>query len=115
MEHRIEAYKFGHITVDGKEYQNDVIITPKGVRAEWWRKEGHEVSMFDIAQVLDPKPALLIVGTGASGMCRVLPEVEAYCRAEGIELIAVPTPEAVVEYNTLEDKDTAVCALHLTC
>jgi len=115
MEHKIESYKFGHIRIDGRDYQNDVIITPRGVRAEWWRREGHEVSMFDIAQVLDPKPALLIVGTGASGMCRVLPEVESYCRTQGIELIAVPTPEAVVEYNSLEDKDAAVCALHLTC
>jgi len=112
---KIDKYGFGHIVIDGKEYKNDVIITPGGVRPEWWRKEGHEVSVFDLAEVLASKPKLLIVGTGASGMCRVLPEVEDYCRGQGIELIAVPTPEAVVEYNSLEDKGSAVCALHLTC
>ncbi len=112
---KIDKYGFGHIVVDGREYRNDVIITPGGVRPEWWRKEGHEVSVFDLAEVLTPRPRLLIVGTGASGMCRVLKEVEDYCRNQGIELIAVPTPEAVVEYNSLEDKEGAVAALHLTC
>lgn len=111
----IDKYAFGHMVIDGKEYKDDLIITPSGVKGDWWRTEGHEVTMFDLAGALDPKPRLLIIGTGASGMCRVLPEVEDYCRVQKIELIAVPTPEAVVEYNTLEDKEGVVAAFHLTC
>jgi hypothetical protein len=115
MDHRIDSYGFGRIVVDGVEYESDLIITPAGVKPNWWRTEGHEVSLFDIAAALDPKPRLLIVGTGANGMCRVLKEVEDYCGAQGIEMIVAPTPEAVAEYNCLEDKEGAIAALHLTC
>lgn len=115
MDHKIDKYSFGHITIDGVDYENDVIIVPSGVKADWWRKRGHEVSVFDLAEALTPKPKLLIIGTGANGECEVLDEVEAMCRSLEIELIAVPTPEAVVEYNSLEEKENAVCALHLTC
>jgi len=111
----IDSYSFGHIKIDGKEYTGDIIITPKEVRPEWWRKEGHNISVFDLAECLTPLPERLIIGTGARGMCEVETEVEAYCHQNGIELIAVPTPEAVVEYNSLEDKSKTVAALHLTC
>ncbi len=112
---KIESYSFGHIKIDGKEYHNDVIITPQGVKPEWWRKQGHKVSVFDLAECLTPSPERLIIGTGASGMCEVEAEVAHYCYQNGIEMIAVPTPEAVVEYNSLEDKSKTVAAFHLTC
>ena len=112
---KIDSYRFGHIVINGKAYTNDVIITPGGVRSNWWRKEGHEFSLFDLSDVLDPPPKRLILGTGSSGMCRVLPEVEDFCRKRGIELIARPTAEAVVEYNSLDDTGSTVAALHLTC
>jgi hypothetical protein len=111
----IDSYSFGHIKIDGKEYTNDIIITPSGVKPEWWRKEGHKVWVFDLAECLTQPPEMLIIGTGASGMCEVEAEVEHYCAQNNIELIAVPTPEAVVEYNSLEDKSKTVAALHLTC
>lgn len=113
----IDAYRFGKITIDETEYTDDLIITPSGVRSGWWRREGHAVTLFDLGAVLDPRPAKLIIGTGASGQCAVRPEVEHFCREMGIALFAAPTPEAVVEYNTLSDEEKAktVCALHLTC
>jgi hypothetical protein len=111
----IDAYHFGHIVIDGVAYDDDVILTPGGVRKGWWRKEGHEVSLFDLADLLDPPPARLIVGTGAHGQCRVLEEVETFCRRRGIEILALPTPEAVVEYNSLADATTTIAALHVTC
>ncbi len=112
---KIEEYGFGRIVIDGKEYAEDVIITADGVRPNWWRQDGHDVKLFDLADVLDPKPRLIIIGTGASGMCKVSDEVRSYCSLQGVELIEVPTPEAVVEYNELDDKAGVLAALHLTC
>ncbi len=113
----IDAYSFGKITIDGTDFTDDVIITPSGVRGGWWRREGHAVTLFDLGAVLDPRPAKLIIGTGASGQCAVQPEVEHFCRETGIALVVAPTPEAVVEYNALtdEERSSTVCALHLTC
>ena len=112
---KIEEYGFGRIVIDGKEYAEDVIITPGGVKPNWWRQEGHDVKLFDLADVLDPKPRLIIIGTGASGMCRVSDEVRSYCNSQEVELVELPTPEAVVEYNELDDKAGVLVALHLTC
>lgn len=111
----IDSYTFGKIVIDGKEYDDDVIILPQSVQAGWWRVEGHEVTMFDLADIVEHSPKRLIIGTGASGNCRVMAEVFDYCKKEKIELIVKPTPEAVVEYNGLEDKGATVAALHLTC
>ena len=57
----------------------------------------------------------IIIGTGAQGCCRVLDEVTAFCKHQGIELLTLPTPEAVVEYNSLEEKGSTIAFLHLTC
>jgi hypothetical protein len=111
----IDTYSFGKIVIDGTAYDDDVIIAPDGVRSGWWRREAHEASLFDLAEALDPPPARLIVGTGSAGRCQVLDEVRAYCASQKIELLVLPTPEAVVEYNSLEDAGSTVAALHLTC
>ena len=111
----IDSYKFGHIVIDGIDYDSDVIITPGGVFPEWLRVGGHNVALFDIAQHLNPAPRRLIIGTGANGVCKVQHDIEAFCRSKGIELIVKPTPEAVVELNSIDDLSTTIAALHLTC
>jgi hypothetical protein len=111
----INSYKFGQINVDGKEYTNDIIIVPAGLMDKWWRRTGHELSTEDIQPVLDAHPEVLIVGTGASGMLRVLPEVKDTLSEKGIELIIETTQEACKVFNEISTKRKAAAALHLTC
>ena len=43
-------------------------------------------------------------------------KVEEYCRNHNIELVSLPTMEAVSKYNELTDKKPLViAAFHLTC
>jgi hypothetical protein len=111
----IDSYSFGQIVIDGIPYSDDVMLTATEVKPGWWRRAGHEVSLADLAPLLDPEPRRLIVGTGASGMCRLRPEIEAFCRDRGIELVVMPTAKAVAAWNALADKSDAAAALHLTC
>ena len=60
-------------------------------------------------------PEVLIIGTGASGLVRVLPEVKQSVEAQGIKLIAEPTSEACNTYNQLCHSQKVVAALHITC
>ena len=60
-------------------------------------------------------PEALIVGTGASGMMRVLPDVQKEAEARDIKLVVEPTGEACDIYNQLSRFQKAVAALHLTC
>ncbi len=110
----INSYSFGKIVVEGKTYEEDVIISEEGVKSHWWRKKGHELCLDDMKDVLPKKPKLLIVGTGHDGMMQVLDEVRDYCREKGIKLVEEFTKDAVKTYNG-ERGDGVFALLHLTC
>ncbi len=111
----IDSYEFGEIIIDGKRYTSDVIIYPDRVKDEWWRKEGHQLSVDDLEDVLDHKPEVIVLGTGNPGMVRILPETEKLIKSKGIMLIAQPTKEACQTYNRICSSRKAVALLHLTC
>ncbi len=111
----IDSYHFGQIVINGKKYTSDVIIFPDRVRGNWWRKTGHQLSLEDIAEVITQKPDVLIVGTGASGLVRVLPEVQPEVETQDIKLIVEATDKACHTYNHLSQSQKVVAALHLTC
>lgn len=115
MSRRIEHYHFGRITFDGHRHTQDLIILPERVIANWWRKEGHALHPEDLADVLEAAPETLIVGTGAHGMMEVLQETRRALEQAGIQLVAVPTAQAVDTYNELLKKEPVAAALHLTC
>ena len=111
----IDSYQFGLIVVNGKEYTSDVIIFPDRVKGNWCRKRGHELHLEDIAEVMTENPEVLVVGTGASGLVKVLPEVKQNVEAQGIKLIVEATDKARLTYNELCRSQKVVAALHLTC
>jgi len=114
---RISLYDFGKITVDGAPFTRDVIIGPGGVDSPWWRKEGHNLAPQDLDAVWRQRPDVLVVGTGYHGRMRVPEETARWVREQGVDLIALPTTEAVERFNALDAKGegTVVAAFHLTC
>ena len=111
---RIEEYSFGRIVVDGQEQTRDVIVLPDRLVTNWWRADGHSLALADFGDVLEELPEHLLVGTGAYGRMRPDPETLARLRERGVEVEALPTPEAVSRYRELDSARTAA-ALHLTC
>jgi hypothetical protein len=112
----IDEYRFGRMVVDGKAYEKDLVLLPEGVRPNWWREEGHSLSPADLQEVLEAKPEVLVIGTGAYGVMGVPAET---CRAieqAGIELVAERTARAVDRYNDLAASGRRVAGgFHLTC
>ncbi len=111
----IDSYQFGLIVVSGKKYTSDVIVFPDKVKGEWWRKSGHQLCLEDIAEVMTEKPEVLVVGTGASGLMRVLPEVQQAVQAQSIKLIVEASDRACHTYNHICHSQRAIAALHITC
>lgn len=112
----INSYVFGKIEIDGKYYEQDVIIFPDRVHDGWWRKTGHSLSMDDLIIVLEHKPKTLIIGSGASGAMMVPQDVRLCLEHEGIELIIERTEKAVKTYNEKRSHNSNVIgAFHLTC
>jgi hypothetical protein len=112
----IDSYDFGQIVINGQRYTSDVIVFPDRVKADWWRKEGHRLHVEDIEEALKEKLDVLVVGTGYSGLVKVLPETEKYVRSRGVELIVQRTGEAYKTFNRLvQSGKRVIAALHLTC
>lgn len=114
---RIDHYEFGRIVIDGEEQRRDLILTSEGVHPNWWRGEGHVLSLTDLDAVLDAEPDVLVVGTGAQGRMRPEEGLEEALREQGIRMEALPTGDAVRRVHELVDLGDVdwSAALHLTC
>jgi len=114
----VESYEFGVIVINGKRYTSDVIVLPERVIDGWWRKEGHKVHIEDLEEILkqEPKPEVLVFGTGYYGLVKIPPEVKNTLKSHVIELVAQPTKEAYQTFNKiLKSNKPVVGAFHLTC
>ena len=112
----IDAYSFGRMVIDGQTYTKDLIIFP-GSRgfSPWWRISGHRLAAADLTDLLAANPGTIIAGTGASGLMRPEPDLVRLLEQKGIEFMAMPTADAVEEYNRRADAGTAAACFHLTC
>lgn len=112
----IESYSFGKMTIDGKLYTKDLKIIDGAVVPEWWRGNGHKVSITDIQDILAAKPDVLVLGKGKPGLMKSDAELKALLQKKGIELIEQSSSKAVATFNTLSNSGRKVCAgFHLTC
>ena len=113
---QINGYKFGSIVIDGETYTDDVIILPSGVEPGWWREEGHSLCMNDLEEVITSHPAVLVIGTGASGNMKVPDEVLDKLKEKNIEPVTARTGKAVDIFNEKAGEGRNVAgAFHLTC
>ncbi len=112
----IDSYRFGKIVIDGVSYDSDCIILGDSVQANWWREQGHSLSVGDLETVISAKPSVLIVGCGAAGIMKVPEQTREALREQGIELEALNTSKAVKRFNELSGTGQEVAAaFHLTC
>ena len=111
----IDAYRFGCMVVDGKQYTSDLIIFPDRVFDGWWRKKGHQLCVDDITEILNKVPEVLVVGTGYEGLMKILSEVKERLTSKGVTLIAEKTSTAYKTFNTLVKTKQVVGAFHITC
>lgn len=115
---KIEDYEFGRITIDGRTFTSDVIISPEKVDDTWWRVKGHELCEEDLEPVWAANPDIIVVGTGANSVMRVLPEAHDLMEKRCEQVHVTDTHGAVERYNELvagEKDRRVVAALHLTC
>ncbi len=113
---KLDDYEFGRITVNGAAYTADLIITPDSIIDSWWRKQGHSLHIDDLDAIVRAKPDVLVVGTGYFGRMTIPNETRKYLDAQGIDLTALKTRDAVDEFNRLQKRYAhIVAALHLTC
>jgi hypothetical protein len=112
----IDSYQFGKIVIDGQTYTSDIIILDDAVQSEWWREQGHSLATEDLDTILKAKPAVLVVGCGASGLMEIPGQTRHALKERNIQLEAYDSYKAVQKFNELSEAGVNVAAaLHLTC
>jgi hypothetical protein len=115
---RIERFSFGSIRIDGLTYEHDVVIDRGEVRKRKKKpsKKFHDSfghTPLSIKEEIPWKCQKLIVGTGAYGRLPVMEEVKREAKRRKIELLILPTVQALSDVN--EDADETNAILHVTC
>ena len=110
---KIDSFIFGNIIINGRRYEDDVIISWDGEVTD--RKKTHMFSKDEVQNVMMKSPEIIIIGTGTGGLAKIDPAVEIATKLEGIELIIKKTPEAVEDFNKLSRRRKVVAMLHITC
>ena len=115
---RLAKYSFGSIQIDGVTYEHDVVVEGGTIRK---RKKGpskHLRSGFghtplSIDEDIPWGCKRLVIGTGAAGSLPLMPEILQEAERRQVELVIVPTADAIAVLNEGMQDTNAV--LHLTC
>ena len=115
---RFGQFKFGSIQIDGKWYDHDVVIDGGCMRKRKKKPSkpfrgsfGH--TPLSAAEAIPWECRRLVIGTGANGALPVMEQVKDEARARHVELLVVPTAQAI-DYLADSRKDTNAI-LHVTC
>jgi hypothetical protein len=115
---RFNKFTFGSIQINGSTYEHDVIIDRGEIRkrkkkpSRQFREQfGH--TPLSVEEKIPWKCQRLVIGTGAHGGLPVMKEVKQEAERRKIELLVMPTTEAIKALQQ-EAKD-ANAVLHVTC
>jgi hypothetical protein len=114
---RFEGFSFGSIRIDGVSYDHDIVIDRGEVRkrnkkASKKFREAFGHTPLSSEEGIPWKCRRLVVGTG-TGALPVMDEVRREARRRKVELIILPTEEAMELLNQRADNTNAI--LHVTC
>lgn len=111
----IDSYTFGRFVINKKTYESNVVLIGETIKP-WRHLPDHELSMDDFSEIIDSKPEIVIIGTGASGVMPVPDEIKEFIEKKGIKLMIEKTKKACETYNNLLKQNKNIAAfLHNTC
>ena len=115
---QITHFTFGALDIDGVTYERDVIIDrgeihqrKKKASKRFRDSFGH--TPLSLEENIPWKCNRLVIGTGAYGRLPVMDAVKREAEERGVQLIVLPTAEAIKVLQTDAHKTNAI--LHVTC
>src|SRR5271166_6174681 len=114
---QFDRFSFGSIRIDGVEYGYDVVIDrgKVGKRKKKASKKFREAfghTPLSLEEDIPWKCRRLVVGTG-EGALPVMDQVKREAKRRNVELLILPTVEAMKLLNQHVEKTNAI--LHVTC
>ena len=114
---RFEEFAFGSIRIDGCTYDRDVLIDRGAVHRRKKRASKKFRDQFghtpvSIREAIPWQCQTLVIGTG-TGALPVMDEVKAEARRRRVQLLILPTADAIELIKRNPNQTNAI--LHLTC
>jgi hypothetical protein len=114
---KFEHFSFGKIQIDGIEYGYDIVIDRGEIRERKKKpskkfKDSFGHTPLSLEEEIPWRCRHLVVGTG-TGALPVMDEVRREARQRKVELIILPTEEAMEHLNRCSKNTNAI--LHVTC
>jgi hypothetical protein len=115
---RLSNYSFGSVRVDGVTYDYDLVIDRGKIRkrkkaASRKFREAYGHTPLSAAEDIPWRCRRLVIGTGADGALPVMQEVRDEARRRKVDLVVLPTAEAIGVLTGAAADTNAI--LHLTC
>jgi hypothetical protein len=109
---RIGKFTFGSITIDGREFKQDVFITNNMVEE---KESSHTITKDDIDKALIQEPDYIIVGRGTCSRVEIPDEIRDMVDRNRVGLIEGRTVNVIKDFNRLKGKNKVVGIFHITC
>ncbi|MGB9154783.1 MAG: MTH938/NDUFAF3 family protein [Alphaproteobacteria bacterium] len=114
---KFQQFSFGKIRIDGTEYAYDIVIDQGEIRKRNKKpskkfRDGFGHTPLSLEEEIPWKCRRLLVGTGA-GALPVMDEVRREAERRKVELIILPTEEAIEFLKRRNENTNAI--LHVTC
>jgi hypothetical protein len=115
---RFTGYSFGSLRVNGITYDHDLVIDRGEIRkrkkaASRKFRDAYGHTPLSVAEDIPWRCRRLVIGTGAHGALPVMQEVRDEARRRKIDLVLLPTTEAIGALAKAGADTNAI--LHLTC
>jgi hypothetical protein len=115
---RFESYAFGSLTIDGETYDHDVVIDRGSISKRSKKpskrfRDAYGHTPLSADEDIPWQCGRLVIGTGASGALPIMDDVMREAERRGVEVLALPTAEALVHLRGDPVKTNAI--LHVTC
>lgn len=120
MRPTIDSTSFGNITINGNEYDYDVMIGLNGhvkrrMKELSSKKYGtsHKISLEEAIYIFEEGVKLIIIGTGQTGYVVLSEEASRFFKDHGCTISLLPTPRAILAWNAAEG--AVIGVFHVTC
>ena len=119
MKPQINSTSFGHITIDGQDYDHDVLIRLNGSIEKRKKKlskiifgTSHIISQDEAEFIYEEGVQTIIIGTGQYGELTLSDEARTYLESK-CDVKPMYTIKAIVAYNLSTEKSVGL--FHVTC
>jgi hypothetical protein len=118
VEMKFGQFSFGSIQIDDTKYEHDVIIDRGEILKRKKKpskrfRDDFEHTPLSVEEDIPWQCRQLVIGTGAYGRLPVMDEVKREARRPNVDLLVLPTSEALERLR--QDPDDTNAILHVTC